>query len=44
MRTKTGEVRDVMFSAEVIRLEDGHGYLKMFYDISERKRSETQMF
>ena len=44
LQTKTGEARVVMLSGEVIELEDQNGFLKMFYDVSERKRTEEQMF
>lgn len=43
LQTKEGEVRDILISAEVIRLDDHDGYLKMFYDITERKRTEEQL-
>ena len=44
VQTKTGEHRVVMLSGEIIELEDQNGFLKMFYDVSERKRTEEQMF
>ena len=44
LQTKAGEQRVVMLSGETIELEDQRGFLKMFYDISERKRTEEQMF
>ncbi len=44
LHTKTGEQRAIMLSGEMIELEDQRGFLKMFYDISERKRTEEQMF
>ena len=43
LRTKDGEVKDILLSAEVIRIGAHEGYLKMFYDISERKRTEDEM-
>ncbi len=43
LRTKDGNVKDILMSAEVIRLDGGEGYLKMFYDITERKQTEEQM-
>lgn len=44
IRTKSGDLRDVVLSSEIIRLDGEEGYLKMFYDISERKRTEEQLF
>ena len=43
LKTKEGGVRDVLMSAAVVRLDGHEGYLKMFYDVSERKRTEEQM-
>jgi PAS domain S-box-containing protein len=43
LRTKEGEVKAILISAEVIRLDGDDGYLKMFYDITERKETEEQM-
>lgn len=40
LRTKTGEVRDVVLSAAIIRLEDHYGYLTMFHDVTRRKEAE----
>jgi PAS domain S-box-containing protein len=43
LRTKDGAVKTILMSAEVIRLDGHEGYLKMFYDISERKQTEEQL-
>ena len=45
VRVKDGGVRDVLISAEVIRLDDHEheGFLKMFYDVTERKQTEEQL-
>ena len=43
MRGKAGDVLDILLSAEVIRVDGHHGYLKMSYNVTERKRNETQM-
>ncbi|CAA9315190.1 MAG: Chemotaxis protein methyltransferase CheR, partial [uncultured Chloroflexia bacterium] len=43
LRTRRGEVRDVMMSREVIGLNDEQVNLKQFYDITERKQNERQM-
>lgn len=43
LRTEAGEVRDILLSAEVIRLDGHEGYLKMFYDVTDRKRTEEEM-
>lgn len=43
LRHKQGAVYDILLSAEVIKVDEQEGYLKMFYDITSRKRSETQM-
>lgn len=43
LRTKEGVVKNILLSAEVIRLNGEQGYLKMFYDISERKQTEEQL-
>lgn len=40
LRHKEGNTYDVLLSAAVIRLDGHEGYLKMFYDITERKESE----
>ncbi|ADI13788.1 PAS domain S-box protein [Truepera radiovictrix] len=43
LRTKTGEVRDILISGEVLRFGDERGQLKLFYDITERKQTEEQL-
>lgn len=43
LRARDGGVKDVLMSAAVVRLDGHEGYLKMFYDVSERKRTEEQM-
>ena len=42
VRHKDGEARDVLLSAETIQLDGQEGYLKMFYDVTRRKRTEEQ--
>ena len=42
VRHKDGGARDVLLSAETIRLDGHEGYLKMFYDVTDRKRTEEQ--
>ena len=43
LRTRRGEVRDILLSREVIGLGDEQVNLKQFYDVTERKQSERQM-
>lgn len=45
MLTKAREVKNILISAAVIRLNgNGHdGYLKMFYDVTEQRRTQEQM-
>jgi len=43
LRTKEGDVRDILIWAEVIELDGQRGYLKMFYDITARKQAEEQL-
>ena len=43
LRTRRGEVRDILLSREVIGLDDEQVNLKQFYDITERKQNERQM-
>jgi PAS domain S-box-containing protein len=43
LRTKEGELRDILLSGETIFLEEERGRLKMFYDVTERKRTEEQL-
>ena len=42
VRHQDGGVHDVLLSAETILLDGHEGYLKMFYDVTERKRTEEQ--
>ncbi len=42
-RIKSGEVRDVLVSAEVIELGGERYNLSLVYDITERKRAESQI-
>lgn len=42
-RTSSGEVRDVLVSAEVIELYDGHYNLSIVFDISERKQAQQAL-
>jgi len=41
--TKAREVKNILISAAVIRLDGHHGYLKMFYDVTEQRRTQEQM-
>jgi len=43
LRTKEGAERDILLSGEVIQLDGERGNLKLFYDVTERKRTETQL-
>lgn len=43
LRTKDGQVRDILCSAAVVDLDHVGGLVKMFLDITERKRSERQL-
>lgn len=43
LRTRRGEVKTVLLSREVIDLGGERANLKQFYDVSERKRSETEL-
>jgi PAS domain S-box-containing protein len=43
LRTRRGEVCTVLLSREIIELGGERVNLKQFYDITERKRNETQM-
>ncbi len=42
-RTKSGEVRDVVISAEVIELNDEHYNLSIVYDITDRKQAQQAL-
>lgn len=43
LRTKDGAVKTILMSAETIQLNGEQGFLKMFYDVTERKRTEEQL-
>ena len=43
LRTKSGEIRDILLSSERIQLGGEAGYLKMFYDVTVRKESEARV-
>ncbi len=43
IRTQSGELRDILVSAEVIELIGEQCVLEMFYDITERKRLEREV-
>lgn len=43
LKTKAGEARTILGSAALIRLDGGEGWLKLFYDITERKQNEEQL-
>ena len=43
LRTRRGEVREIMMSREIIGVDGEQVNLKQFYDITERKQNERQM-
>ena len=43
LRDSEGNLLDVLLSAEVIRTHGEQHYLKMFYDVTEQKRTDEQM-
>ncbi len=43
LRTKDGDVRDILDSGEKIRIDGHFGWLKMFIDITERKRTQEEL-
>ena len=43
VRDKLGNVYDVLLSTEVLQFDEEQSYLRMFYDVTDRKRSEGQM-
>lgn len=43
LKTKTGEVRDILASAEVMELDGAAVILHMFYDVTTQKRSEEEL-
>lgn len=42
LRTKSGAVRDILGSGVRVKLNGDDGWLKLFYDITERKQTEVQ--
>jgi PAS domain S-box-containing protein len=43
LRTKAGETRNILLSREIIELDGERVNLKQFYDITERKETETHL-
>ena len=43
VRTKEGESRNILSSVAPIQLDGGEGRLHMFYDVTERKRTEEEL-
>lgn len=43
LRHREGHTYDILLSAAVIRLDGHEGYLKMFYDVTERKQTEEEL-
>lgn len=43
VRTKDGLVKDILSSGEVIRLDGDRAWLKLFIDVTDRKRSEEEL-
>ena len=43
LRIKDGGIRHILLSAAVIHIDGEEGYLKMFYDITERKQTEEEL-
>jgi PAS domain S-box-containing protein len=43
LRTRSGEVRDILASIELIAQRDDRFFLAMFHDVTERKRAEAQL-
>ena len=41
--TKSGEARDILASATVLKLDGEEALLQMFYDVTERKRTEDEL-
>ncbi len=41
--TKSGELRDILASATVIKVDGEEALLQMFYDVTERKRTEGEL-
>jgi PAS domain S-box-containing protein len=43
LKTKTGDVRDILASAEVMELDGAAVILHMFYDVTNQKRNEEEL-
>ncbi len=43
LRTKNGEVKEILLSCEIIRLNDEEVMLSLVYDITERKQAEKEL-
>jgi PAS domain S-box-containing protein len=43
IRTRSGEVRDIFASIELIAQRDDRFFLAMFHDVTERKRAEAEL-
>jgi len=43
VRNKTGEIRDILLSAEIITLNEGKFILAICYDVTEQKKLEEQL-
>jgi two-component system cell cycle sensor histidine kinase/response regulator CckA len=43
LRTKSGEIRDVLVSAEIITLNEQNFILSIFYDITNQRKLENQL-
>ena len=43
LKDKEGNLLDVLLSAEVIRTNGEENYLRMFYDVTDKKRTDEQM-
>ncbi len=42
VRTKSGEIRNVIFSSDIVELQNESCWLNVFYDITERKKTEEE--
>ncbi|HEX7039332.1 MAG TPA: GAF domain-containing protein [Trueperaceae bacterium] len=43
LRCQDGALRDVLASGDRVRLDDGYGWLQLFLDVSEQKRSQEEL-
>lgn len=43
LRTKDGNVKDILGSGEKIRIDGDYGWLKMFVDITDQKRTQEEL-